>query len=70
MQNPEMKIENENNLRKNEPSSIGIEIIRNSTVEPIAENMYEQESNFDRKQVSKTKRLQQGEKVGLRAPTL
>ena len=45
----EMRIENEHNLRRNEPSSMGHDVVRNSTVEPIAENSYEQEYSQDRK---------------------
>jgi hypothetical protein len=41
-----MRINNENSLRKNEPSSMGHDNTRNSTVEPIQENNYEQESDF------------------------
>tara|TARA_B110000285_G_C15096980_1_gene602625 strand:- start:1129 stop:1281 length:153 start_codon:yes stop_codon:yes gene_type:complete len=50
-------MQNESNQRaRNEPST-GLDIIRNSTVEPIAENLYEQESDFNRNYESKTKRL-------------
>jgi len=36
-----MNIDDENNQRKNEPSSMGHDYVRNSTVEPIVENIYE-----------------------------
>ena len=46
MGNSEMRINNENSQRKNEPSSMGHDVTRNSTVEPIQENIYEQEGDL------------------------